>query len=217
VTSRIRVLLAEDHETVREGLKLLLESQSDMEVLGEVANGRAAVQQALALKPDVVVMDIAMPEANGLVATRELKQASPRTAVVVLTRHDDDAYVQELLGAGASGYVLKRSPSAELLAAIRAAAAGRNYLDAALGARIAGGLRRGASGSTTVAPQASDRENQVLRLVARGHSNKEIASSLGISVKTVEVHKANAMKKLGFRGRIDVVRYALLQGWLRED
>jgi two-component system, NarL family, response regulator NreC len=210
----IRVMLAEDHETVREGLKLLIDAQPDMEVVCEAENGRAAVERAGAVAPNVVVMDIAMPEANGLVATRELRRACPDAAIVVLTRYDEDAYVQELLGSGASGYVLKRSPSTELLAAIRAAAAGRTYLDVGIGARVAGTIRKSA-GSTPATPVVSDRENQVLRLVAHGHSNKEIASSLGISVKTVEVHKANAMRKLGFRGRIDVVQYALLQGWFR--
>jgi len=215
--SRILVLLAEDHETVREGLKLLIDAQPDMRVVGEVASGRGVVERTMALVPHVVVMDIAMPEINGLIATRELKQACPDTAVVVLTRHDDNAYVQELLRGGASGYVLKRSPSGELLAAIRAAASGRSYLDPALGARIAGGIRRGSAGLSPATPGVSERENQVLRLVAHGHSNKEIANSLGISVKTVEVHKANAMKKMDFHGRIDVVRYAMLQGWLQDD
>ena len=215
--SRILVLLAEDHETVREGLKLLIDAQPDMQVVGEVASGRGVVERATALAPHVVVMDIAMPDVNGLTATRELKQACPDTAVVVLTRHDDNAYVQELLRGGASGYVLKRSPSGELLAAIRAAASGRSYLDPALGARIAGGMRRGIAGLSPANPGVSERENQVLRLVAHGHSNKEIANALGISVKTVEVHKANAMKKMDFHGRIDVVRYAMLQGWLQDD
>lgn len=209
-------MLAEDHGTVREGLKLLIDAQADMQVVGEVDNGRAAVDHAGAIAPRVVVMDIAMPQANGLVATRELRQTHPDIAVVVLTRYDEDAYVQELLSAGASGYVLKRSPSTELLAAIRAAAAGRTYLDAAVGARMAGAIRKGTSPLPSP-PVVSERENQVLRLMAHGHSNKEIASTLGISVKTVEVHKTNAMRKLGFRGRIDVVQYALLQGWLRED
>jgi two-component system, NarL family, response regulator NreC len=213
----ILVLLAEDHETVREGLKLLIDAQPDMRVVGEVASGRGVVQRTIALGPHVVVMDIAMPEMNGLDATRELKHACPNTAVVVLTRHDDNAYVQELLRGGASGYVLKRSPSAELLAAIRAAASGRSYLDPALGARLAGGMRRGSAGLSPPNPGVSEREKQVLRLVAHGHSNKEIANSLGISVKTVEVHKANAMKKMDFHGRIDVVRYAMLQGWLQDD
>jgi two-component system, NarL family, response regulator NreC len=209
-------MLAEDHETVREGLKLLIDAQPDMEVVCEAENGRAAVERAGAVTPDVAVMDIAMPEANGLVATRDLRRVCPGMAIVVLTRYDEDAYVQELLGAGASGYVLKRSPSSELLAAIRAAAGGRTYLDVGIGARVAGAIRKGAP-NVPAAPPVSDREIQVLRLVAHGHSNKEIASTLRISVKTVEVHKANAMRKLGFRGRIDVVQYALLQGWLREE
>ncbi len=215
--TRIPVLLAEDHETVREGLTLLLDSQPDMRVVGTASTGRALFDHVCALNPKVVIMDISMPDVNGLVATRELKRASPETAVVVLTRHDDDAYVKELLGAGASAYVLKRSPSAELLAAVRAAALGKGYLDGWLGARMAASLRRTTMDGLPASPQVSERENQVLRLVAQGHSNKEIAAELGISVKTVEVHKGNAMKKLGFRGRIEVVQYALLKGWLRDD
>ena len=160
-------------------------------------------------------MDISMPETNGLIATRELKRACPDVAVVALTRHDDDAYVQELLRAGASGYVLKQSPSSELLAAIRAAAHGRQYLDTGLGARLAAAVGRRTVGHSQ--PRLSERETEVLRMMARGHSNKDIAETLNISIKTVEVHKANAMKKLGFRGRIDVVRYAVLQGWLQDE
>jgi two-component system response regulator NreC len=183
-----------------------------MTVVDEAPDGGSAVEKAASARPDVVVMDVSMPGMNGLTATRELKRACPAVAVVALTRHDDAAYVQELLGAGASGYVLKRSPSSELLAAIRAAAEGRRYLDTGLGARLAIAMSQ-----SVVAPQrVSDRENEVLRLMALGHSNKDIADSLQISVKTVEVHKANAMKKLGFRGRIDVVRYAVLQGWLQD-
>ncbi|MFN7915853.1 MAG: response regulator transcription factor [Vicinamibacterales bacterium] len=214
---RIDVLLAEDHETVREGLTLLIDSQPDMHVVGVVPSGREVLERVRTLKPRVVVMDVSMPDVNGLVATRELKQAGLDASVVVLTRHDDDGYVRELLSAGASAYVLKRSPSSELLAAVRAAASGRDYVDNALGARMANVIRRTPSRGPSATPQVSDRENQVLRLVAQGHSNKEIAAELGISVKTVEVHKGNAMKKLGFRSRIDVVQYGLLQGWLRDD
>ena len=211
--TKIRVLLAEDHETVRDGLKLLLESQSDIEVVSEVADGRAAVDRATRLKPHVVVMDLSMPAMNGLAATRTLKEAAPDVAVVALTRHDDEAYIKELLGAGASGYVLKQSSFGELLRAIRAAASGQRYLDAALATRGEGaGVRR----RLPIRPAATEREAHVLRLMALGHSNKEIADQLGISVKTVEVHKANAMRKLGLRGRIDVVRYAVLNGWLKE-
>jgi two-component system, NarL family, response regulator NreC len=210
----IRVVLAEDHETVRQGLKLLIDAQPDMTVVDEVPNGSVVVARSRMTKPNVVVMDIAMPETNGLAATRELKQACPEVAVVALTRHDDDAYVHELLNAGASGYVLKRSPSSELLAAIRAAAEGRRYLDTDVGARLAGSITRTTTGR--LQPRITDRENEVLRLMALGHSNKDIADALTISVKTVEVHKANAMKKLGLRGRIDVVRYAVLRGWLQD-
>jgi DNA-binding NarL/FixJ family response regulator len=211
----IRVVLADDHETVRQGLKLLVESQPDMEVVGEAGDGRQAVQLAQTLQPTVVVLDISMPELNGLNATRAMAQSSPGTAVVALTRYSDDAYVQALLGAGASAYVLKQSTPAELLKAIRAAAEGKRYLDASLAARVAGAfMARHALVETP--PRITEREAEVLRLIAAGHSNKEIAARLDISVKTVEVHKANAMRKLSLRGRIDIVRYALLQGWLHD-
>ena len=211
--TKIRVLLAEDHETVREGLKLLLQSQADIHVVGEVADGEAAVSHAQRLKPDVVVMDLSMPTVNGLSATRTLKQRAPDVAVVALTRHDDEAYVKELLGAGASGYVLKQSSFAELLRAIRAAAGGTRYLDPRLAERGDEAMARRRLPTRAV---VTERETQVLRLMAVGHSNKAIAEQLDISVKTVEVHKANAMRKLGLRGRIDVVRYAVLNGWLDE-
>jgi len=210
----IRVLLADDHESVRQGLKLLIDAQPDMTVVGQAATGRTAVEYAPQTSPHVVVMDVAMPDLSGLAATRELKRAMPDVAVVAWTRHDDEAYVHELLGAGASGYVLKRSPSSELLAAIRAAATGGRYLDTGLGARLAGAIGR--SDDAASPPRISDREKEVLRMMAVGHSNKAIADTLSISVKTVEVHKANAMKKLDLRGRIDVVRYAVLQGWLHD-
>ena len=211
--TKIRVLLAEDHETVRDGLKLLLQSQSDIDVVGDVGDGQAAVDHARRLKPHVVVMDLSMPTMNGLTATRTLKETAPDVAVVALTRHDDEAYVKELLGAGASGYVLKQSSFSELLRAIRVAAAGNRHLDTTLARR---------TDETSIhrklpqRPVVTEREKHVLRLMAVGHSNKEIADQLGISVKTVEVHKANAMRKLGLRGRIDVVRYAVLNGWLEE-
>ena len=173
------------------------------------------MQSALELKPDVVVMDISMPGMNGLVATRTLKQLQPDAAIVTLTRHGDDAYLQELLRAGVSGYVLKQSAPTELLQAIRAAAAGGQYLDSALTARVtAGFLATRRQGSATPAATLSERESEVLRLIASGYSNKEIAARLSLSVKTVEAHKANAMRKLGLNGRIDIVKYAILQGWL---
>jgi len=206
----IRVLLAEDHETVREGLRLLLDAQADMQVVGEAGDGRAAVERAGALQPDVVVLDLTMPGMNGLAAARALKESA--AAIVALTRHDDDAYVRELMAAGASAYVLKQSSSAELLHAIRVAASGGRYLDPGLPPPDhPRDPRRRAS-----TPLITDREVEVLRLMAVGHSNKEIASRLNISIKTVEVHKANAMRKLNLRGRTDVVRYAVLNEWLRD-
>ncbi len=214
--SRIRVLLAEDHETVRQGLKLLINGQADMEIVGEAGNGKAAVQQASELAPNVVVVDISMPEMNGLAATKAIVEAAPDTAVVVLTRYSDDAYVQALLRAGASGYVLKQSASGELLRAIRTAAGGARYLDAAVTAQVAGAFMARHAPEGSQPARISDREAEVLRLIAVGHSNKEIAARLDLSVKTVEVHKANAMRKLALRGRIDIVRYAMLQGWLRD-
>jgi two-component system response regulator NreC len=212
----LRVLLADDHVTVRHGLKLLIDGEPDMRVVAEASDGDDAVKSALALQPDVVVMDISMPGMNGLVATRALKKQQPDAAIVTLTRHGDDAYLQELLRAGVSGYVLKQSAPAELLQAIRAAAAGRRYLDSTLTARVAEEfLAR--EGQSVDKPRASlsQREAEVLRLIASGYSNKEIAARLTLSVKTVEAHKANAMRKTGLKGRIDIVKYALLQGWLQ--
>ena len=209
----IRVLLADDHETVRQGLRLLVDHQDDMQVIGEASDGAAAIRQAQALKPDVVVMDLSMPGMNGLAATRALKKTNPEIAVITLTRHEDEAYLQELLRAGVSGYVLKQSASTELLDAIHTAARGGSYLDRALRDNRPSPLRS----TDGQRPAVTDREAEVLRRLALGYSNKEIAAELDLSVKTVEVHKANASRKLGFRGRIDIVRYALLQGWLKDD
>ena len=212
----IRVLLVEDHETVREGLRLLLDSQADMEVVAEASDGRTAVEFNERYRPQVVVMDLSMPEMNGLQATQAIKQSHPETSIVALTRHDDAPFVDELRKAGASAYVLKQSPSRELLDAVRVAAVGGSYLDAQLRARDARSTTDSTVGGTWRPPSVSEREKQVLRMMAVGHSNKEIAEALGITIKTVEVHKANAMRKLKLRGRIDVVRYAILHGWLKE-
>jgi DNA-binding NarL/FixJ family response regulator len=212
----LRILVADDHATVRQGLKLLIDSQPDMGVVGEAADGNDALEQAKALEPDVIVMDISMPGMSGLVATRALKRVQPAVAVVALTRHEDDTYLEELLRAGASGYVLKQSAPTTFLQAIRAVAAGGVYLDPAMTSRVADGLldHRPTSGRSRAS--ISERESDVLRLIAIGHSNKEVATRLDISVKTVEVHKANAMRKLGLTGRVDVIRYAVLQGWLHD-
>src|SRR5918993_4664402 len=196
----LRILLADDHLTVRYGLKLMIDQQPDMKVVAEASDGRAALELARASDVDVVVLDISMPGMNGLEATRKLKQLRPGIAIVTLTRHADDAYLQELLRAGVSGYVLKQSAPAELVQAIRAAAAGGQYLDSALTARVtAAFMGRQPRHKTQPSAAVSERESEVLRLIASGYSNKEIASRLSLSVKTVEAHKANAMRKLDLR------------------
>ena len=214
----LRVLLADDHVVVREGLKRLIHEQPDIVVVGETGDGAATIQRVQELRPDVVVMDISMPGMNGLVATKKLKELCPDVVIVTLTRHADDAYLQELLRAGAAGYVLKQSAPNELIQAIRATAAGGHYLDSTLTARVTAGFI-GREGRRLTQPGAapSERESEVLRLIASGYSNKEIASQLELSVKTVEAHKANAMRKLGLTGRIDIVNYAILQGWLKDN
>jgi two-component system response regulator NreC len=215
---KLRIILAEDHETVREGLKLIVNSQTDMEVIGEANNGSAAIKLARELAPDIVVMDISMPELNGLKATKKLKQVCPQVKVLTLTRHTDDAYLQQLIQAGASGYVLKQSAPTELIRAIHAVSEGKSYLDPALTNKVMGGYAsRAASRRGEKRSDLTDREAEVLRLIAWGYSNKEIGARMDISVKTVEAHKANAMQKMDMRSRIDIVRYAILQGWLQDN
>ena len=215
---KLRILLADDHVTVREGVKMIINAQADMEVVAEAADGRVAVAEAQAARPDVVVMDVSMPRVNGLKATEMLRECCPEIRVLALTRHQDDGYLQQLLRAGAAGYVLKQSRPAELLQAIRAIGGGGSYLDPAVAGRVIGdyGRRRQPVATVAGAGTLSSREEEVLRLIAWGYSNKEIAARLDLSVKTVETHKANAMHKLQMRSRIDIVRFALLQGWLED-
>jgi DNA-binding NarL/FixJ family response regulator len=213
--SKLRIMLADDHETVREGLKMIVNAQDDMEVVGVAADGREAVAKAQELLPDVLVMDVSMPKLNGLKATQKINEVCPQVKVLTLSRHADEGYVRELLGAGACAYVLKQSAPGELIHAIRAVAAGGKYMDPKLAAKVMDNYsdraaRSEAKGSLT------DRESETLRLIALGYSNKEIAARLSLSVKTVEVHKANAMRRLNITSRIDLVRYAIFQGWLQD-
>ena len=211
----LNVVLAEDHATVREGIKMLVNAQTDMRVIGEAADGAAAIKKVREKRPDILVMDISMPEMNGLKATRKLKAEFPDVKILTLTRHADDSFLEQLISAGAHGYVLKQSAPAELINAIRAIGSGKSYLDSSLAGKvmssIAGRKLRGDQSG-----EISDREREVLRLIALGYANKEIASQQGLSVKTVEAHKANAMRKMNMTGRIDIVRYAILQGWLED-
>lgn len=214
----LKILLAEDHETVRAGIKMLVDAQPDMTVVGEADNGEIAIRKAGELLPDIIVMDISMPGVNGLTATKRIKQISPKIKILTLTRHTDDGYLQQLLKAGVNGYVLKQSAPAELIKAIRTVGEGKAYLDPALTEKVMGGyLKQQTALSNAEKVEISARESEVIRLIAWGHSNKEIASRMDISVKTVEAHKANAMRKLGIANRIDIVRYAILQGWLEDN
>ena len=197
-------------------MKLILNAQPDIEVIGDACDGREAVEKGIKLRPDVMLMDVSMPHLNGLKATERLIGAWPKAKILILTRHKDHGYLQQLLRAGASGYVLKQSPSAELLHAIRAIVAGGKYLDPQVAGKVMGTFVR----PTTVDPASheviTDREAEVLKLISFGYSNKDIANELGLSIKTIEAHKANAMRKLGMASRIDIVRYAVLRGWLQE-
>lgn len=217
-TAKTRILLAEDHATVREGIKLLVNKQLDMEVIGEADDGAGALEKAQDLKPDMVVMDVSMPGMNGLLATKKLRRMCPSVKILTLTRHTDDGYLQQLIKAGVNGYVLKQSAPSELINAIRAVSDGKSYIDPSLATKVMGGfVGRSASLRGENASEVTDREMEVLRLVAWGHSNKEIAQKLDISVKTVEAHKTNTMRKLGMKSRIDIVRYAILRGWLQDN
>jgi two-component system, NarL family, response regulator NreC len=216
--SKLRVFLTDDHAIIRESLRLLVDSQADMECVGEAGDGREAVEQVRRLLPDVAVLDISMPHMSGLQAAERIKQCCPQVKVVTLTRHADGCFFQQLLGAGVSGYVLKQSAPDVMLAALRAVSAGAVFFDPSVAAKVMGGLTRSrAKPGREALKELSDRESEVLRLIAWGHSNKEIAARMEISVKTVEAHKANAMRKLDMTGRIDIVRYAVLQGWLNEE
>ncbi len=212
---RLRILLADDHRVMREGLRLLINAQPDMEVIGVADNGRSAILESQALHPDLVIMDVTMPELNGLKATEQLCQVCPGAKIMALTRHSDNGYLQQMLAAGATGYALKQSAPEELIRGIRTVIAGHKYLDPALTSQLVG-TAFGRNTSRRLPPEnsLSQREEEVLRLIAWGFLNKEIGGQLQISVKTVEAHKANGMQKMGMNSRIDIVRYALLRGWM---
>ncbi|MGA2243036.1 MAG: response regulator transcription factor [Verrucomicrobiota bacterium] len=214
---RLRILLADDHKIIRDGLKLLVNDQPDMHVVGEAGNGREVLEKARELKPNVVVMDLSMPEMNGLQATARLKEERPEIKVVALTVHEDESYLRQLCQAGAAGYVLKRSAGDELIQAIRTVAKGGLFFDATLANKALAGQRAPSTikGETHTA-ELSEREKDVLIQLAWGFSNKEIAAKLRISVKTVETYKVRIGEKLGLRSRSDIVQYAMRQGWMNE-
>lgn len=215
----IRVLLAEDHTIVRKGLRSLLDAEPEIEVVGEAENGREAVQEAQQLLPDVVLMDITMPDLNGLEATRQIRKALPQVQVVVLTMHTTEEHVLQALWAGASGYVVKQAAVPELVLAIKAVHRGDNFLSPAVSRTVIAEYRRQAEATMSRSPydRLTDREREVLQLVAEGHSSREIAEKLCISVKTVEAHRSNLMQKLGLHNTAHLIAYAIGRGLASMD
>jgi two-component system response regulator NreC len=210
----IRVLVVDDHAVVRSGLRRLLDAEEDIETVGEAPDADRAVFEAIANKPDVVLMDLVMPGKGGIEGMPAVLRAVPETRVLVLSMQDDPRYVREAFAAGASGYVLKEAADTELVQAVRAVAVGERYVHPVLGARMVSAEaeeRRRAE-----ADPLSDREREVLRLLALGHTNQEIAKQLYISVRTAETHRAHIMQKLRLSSRSELVRYALAQGLLDE-
>jgi two-component system response regulator NreC len=215
---KIRLLIADDHALLRSGLTMLLNAQPDMEVIGEAADGTEAAEMVFKHRPNVVLMDVAMSGEGGLEATRRIKERAPDVKVLVLSMYDDESYLRRALEAGASGYALKRAADTDLLSAIRAVARDEVYLHPALTRVLVSDLFKRASTAQPPArpdvPNLSEREVEVLRLVALGHTNQEIADTLYLSVKTVESYKGRLMEKLGLRGRAALVRYAVEAGLL---
>jgi len=205
----IRVLLADDHALVRHGFRMILAAQPDMEIAGEAGNGREAVELVQKLKPDVVVMDVTMPELNGIEATRRLIEISPRTRVLALSMHKDAVYVREILRAGARGYLLKDSADTDLLAAVRAVAKGEGYLSPGVSDAVLSDYRRHVTNPLDL---LTSREREVLQLIAEGKTNKEIATSLNLSVYTVEAHRGRLMEKLNLHSTGELVRFAVRSG-----
>ncbi|WP_240546598.1 response regulator [Paenibacillus artemisiicola] len=214
----ITIVIVDDHAMVRSGLRMLLSSKGDIEVVAEAADGDEGIKSALEHRPGVVLMDLSMPHGkDGLTAAAELKRAWPEAAILILTMHDDDEYLFRAIHAGAAGYVLKSAPQEELLAAIRTVAKGDAYLYPTATKRLmheyAERMKRGESAD--VFGTLSEREKEVLALTAKGYANKEIAERLVISVKTVETHKSNVMDKLGLKSRPELIKYAAKKGLLQ--
>jgi DNA-binding NarL/FixJ family response regulator len=212
--TKLRILLADDHKMLRDGLRLLIDSQPDMRVVGEAATGKEALMRARETRPDIVVMDLSMPELNGLQATEQLIAEAPGTKVIALTAHEDECYLSQLCKAGASGFVLKRSAGDELLHAIGEVAKGGFYFEPSLAGKALARQRSAGAARALDSATLSDREKEVLIRIAWGYSNKEIAAQLGLSVKTVETYKVRVGEKLRLRSRTEMVQYAVRQGWL---
>lgn len=212
--TRIKVVLADDHTIVRKGLRSLLDGEMDMDVIGEAGDGREAIELVAQLKPHIVVMDIGMPVLNGLEATRRILKKNPETKVLILTMHTNEEYVFEILRAGASGYIVKKAAPTELVSAIRAIKQGGSFLSPSISKRVIDEyvLRAGEEIKEDAFKLLTNREREVLQLIAEGYSTREISEKLFVSVKTVEAHRSNLMKKLDLHGTADLTRYAVRRG-----
>jgi two-component system response regulator NreC len=205
----IKILLADDHALVRQGFKMILSAQPDMEIVGEAGNGREAVELAEKLQPDLIVMDVTMPELNGIEATRRVTTAAPRARVLALSMHKDAVYVREILRAGARGYLLKDSVDADLLAAVRSVAKGEGYLSPGVSDAVLTDYRKHVTDPLDL---LTSREREVLQMIAEGKTNKEIATTLNLSVYTIEAHRGRIMEKLNLHSTGELVRFALRSG-----
>lgn len=212
--SVIRIALADDHPVVLAGIKALLQSDPSFEVVAEAETGKQALELICRLGPDVAVFDISMPDLNGLDLADQLARRCPEVKLLALTVHEDRAYVQRLLQSGVRGYLLKRSAAEGLLHAVRALASGGIYLDSAIASKALGRSAGATAADEVPSEELSPRERDVLRLTAQGHGNKQIASHLAVSIKTVETYKARAVAKLGLKSRADIVRYGATSGWI---
>lgn len=208
----IRVLLAEDHNVVREGLRLLLNAQPDMQVVAEATDGRAAVELAKQSSPDVAVVDIAMPELDGIEATRLIRAACPQARILMLTMYESETYCLRAMEAGAAGYVLKKAASEELIGAVRAVARGELFLDPAMGHKLLERLAHRGHGGPAGGEPLSSREREIMLLIVQGVSSQEIADRLDLSASTVQTHRSHILQKLGLETNVDLVRYAIRQG-----
>jgi two-component system response regulator NreC len=212
---KTRVLVVDDHAVVRSGIRSLLSAEPDFDVVGEASNAREAIFEARALKPDVILLDVVMPGESGIEVLPKLKKEAPDAKVLVLSMQDDPRYVREAFAQGANGYVLKEAADAEVVLAVREIAAGGDYVHPALGARMVAAEAQ--ARAAAAADPLSEREREVLRLLALGHTNQEIAKQLYISVRTAETHRAHIMQKLGLTTRAELVRHAIAHGLLSED